>query len=394
MSGKVLLAGGVSSWQTGPALSSTELYNPASGAFAPFYDLATPRFYHTALLLADGAVLFVGGEHFNFSGIRKAEIYSGELGGIYSAGLTRFLRAGATATLLKDGRALITQGCVAGGTNKSAELFLEDPWFKFVTTAATQRCDWGAAAALLPDGTVFVTELSFAEIYNPDLGTFGALVNFPSYGGPTATLLQSGLVLVTGLNPDVAVLYQPRLGSTISITSSRNPSIYNSSVLFTITVSSSTTPTGNVILKDGTKTLATVALASGSAMVSKKLAAGTHSLAAFYAGGTVVGPSASLPLNQVIDQATTTTTLASSANPALSGQAVTFTATVNCATAAPQGTVTFKAGTTDLGTYALVKKQATVTTSTLPPGTTLITATYNGNANVLGSVGSITQTVN
>jgi hypothetical protein len=58
------------------------------------------------------------------------------------------------------------------------------------------------------------------------------------------------------------------------------------------------------------------------------------------------------------------------------------------------GTVTVYDGTTALKTVALSGGAAKFTTSTLTSGSHSITATYNGNANFIGSSASLTQTVN
>jgi hypothetical protein len=65
------------------------------------------------------------------------------------------------------------------------------------------------------------------------------------------------------------------------------------------------------------------------------------------------------------------------------GQSVTFTATVSAAsgTGTPTGTVTFSNGATALGTVSLSGNTASFTTSTLPAGSLLISAVYNGDSN-------------
>jgi len=98
--------------------------------------------------------------------------------------------------------------------------------------------------------------------------------------------------------------------------------------------------------------------------------------------------------------ATTTTTLTSSQNPANQGTAVTFTATVTTTGAnPPTGSVTFKDGTTTLGTGTLStvagSQVATFMTSTLTVGAHSITAVYGGDANNPSSTSSVlTQTIN
>jgi hypothetical protein len=86
-----------------------------------------------------------------------------------------------------------------------------------------------------------------------------------------------------------------------------------------------------------------------------------------------------------------TTTVTSSVNPSVSGQLVTFTATVSPSTAT--GTVTFFDGTAVLGSGTLSSSKATCSTSSLAIGSHSITATYNGDTTYGGSSATRTQTV-
>jgi subtilase family serine protease len=87
----------------------------------------------------------------------------------------------------------------------------------------------------------------------------------------------------------------------------------------------------------------------------------------------------------------TTTALASSSNSIYQTQSVTLTATVTPSTAT--GSVTFKNGSTTLGSQPLSSGVATLSTTTLPVGADSITATYYGNATLANSTSSAT-TVN
>ncbi|MGB2605936.1 MAG: FG-GAP-like repeat-containing protein [Candidatus Sulfotelmatobacter sp.] len=82
-----------------------------------------------------------------------------------------------------------------------------------------------------------------------------------------------------------------------------------------------------------------------------------------------------------------TTTLASSANPSNVGQSVTFTATVTPSSGGtPTGTVSLFDGSTNLGLFALNSSGiATVANKTLPVGANSINATYNGDASLTPS---------
>jgi hypothetical protein len=93
---------------------------------------------------------------------------------------------------------------------------------------------------------------------------------------------------------------------------------------------------------------------------------------------------------------TTTTSLASSANPSTAGQPVTFTATVTPnGSGTPTGTVTFKDGANTLGNGSLNNGRASVATSSLSVGAHSITAVYGGDSNFSGSTSAVlTQTVN
>ncbi|HYL37987.1 MAG TPA: Ig-like domain-containing protein [Bryobacteraceae bacterium] len=187
--------------------------------------------------------------------------------------------------------------------------------------------------------------------------------------------------------------------TTTTVSSNLNPSTFGQTVTFTATVTSSGgTPTGTVTFMDGATTLGSGVLnASGHASFSTaSLAAGPHSISATYGGSANFAGSASSNLPQTVNQAGTTTTVSSSANPSILGQMVTFTATVTSAGGTPTGTVTFKDGATVLTSSALNGSgQATFSTSTLATGSHSITAAYAGTVNFASSVsGVLNQTVN
>jgi hypothetical protein len=170
-------------------------------------------------------------------------------------------------------------------------------------------------------------------------------------------------------------------------------------VIFTAVVTSGlgAPPDGETVtFMKGTTVLGTAALSGGSArFTTSTLPVGTDYIKAAYGGDSNFGSSKSTTLKQVVDKATTTTTLTSSQNPSNLGQSVTFTASI-----APQfsgtvhGTVTFYDGTMALKTASLSGGVAKFTTSTLASGKHNIKATYNGSTNFSGSSASLTQTVN
>jgi len=131
------------------------------------------------------------------------------------------------------------------------------------------------------------------------------------------------------------------------------------------------------------------------------LSVGAHSITASYAGNANFNGSTSAVLTQTVNKANTATTVASSVNPSVFGQSVTFTATVSVTApgaGSPSGVVTFLDGTTTLGTGTLSATApftATFTTSSLAVGSHSITASYAGDTNFSGSTSAVlTQTVN
>jgi predicted metal-dependent phosphoesterase TrpH len=181
------------------------------------------------------------------------------------------------------------------------------------------------------------------------------------------------------------------------LTSSLNPSALGQTVTFTATVTSSPTSavTGTVTFKDGSATLGTGSVSGGVATyASAALTVGTHTITAAYSGDTNHAPSTSPGRSQTVNPAPTQTALASSPNPSTLGQTVTFTATITSAVGALTGTVTFKDGSTTLGTGTVTAGVATYATAALSAGAHTITATYNADADHAQSTSaSLTQSV-
>ena len=230
--------------------------------------------------------------------------------------------------------------------------------------------------------------------------------------GGTATFTTSGLTAGTrsitaiyGGDANFAGSTSPVLTQTVnkaasstSAVSSNSPSNRGAAVTFTASVTSPVTgtPTGTVTFQDGASALGTGTLSGGTAtFTTSGLTAGTHSITAIYGGDANFAGSTSPVLTQTVNKAASSTSVASSNNPSISGTAVTFTATVtSSATGTPTGTVTFQDGASALGTGTLSGGTATFTTSGLTAGTHSITAIYGGDANFAGSTSPVlTQTV-
>lgn len=186
--------------------------------------------------------------------------------------------------------------------------------------------------------------------------------------------------------------------TTTTITSSLNPSTYGQNVTFTAVVTSSlgAPPNGETVtFKQGSTVLGTGTLNNGSAGFSTStLKVGTDSIKATYPGDSTFASGTSATLSQVVNQATTTTSVSTSQNPINVGQSVTFTATVTPESSVPvTGSVAFYNGSKKLGTVSLSNSTASYTSTTLPVGTAQITATYNGNSTFITSTSAAVNEV-
>jgi hypothetical protein len=185
--------------------------------------------------------------------------------------------------------------------------------------------------------------------------------------------------------------------STVTVTSSASPSTWSESVTLTATVSSAIGPPPNgetVAFTNGGVALGTVPLSQGAAsFTTSSLPVGTNSIQASYAGDTMWSGSVSNTFKQRVNPATTTSTVTSSLNPAMAGQAVTFTATVTSSAGKPTGSVTFEGNGATLGTVTLSGGVAKLTTSTLHTGTINISVQYTATTDFSGSHATLSQVV-
>jgi hypothetical protein len=187
------------------------------------------------------------------------------------------------------------------------------------------------------------------------------------------------------------------------VSASPNPSVYGQPVTFTSTTTSSAgAPLGTVTFTEAATTWASNVPVDSSGRASFNtagLTVGSHTITATFNGASGWSNSSGNSAPQVVNAAATSVALGSSANPSVYSQPITFTATVTATapgSGVPNGTVTFKNGSSTLGTGTLNGSGvATFTTSNLGLGSPTITALYGGSASFGGSTSSgLNQTVN
>jgi hypothetical protein len=217
--GSVLVAGGQV-----PASSTAERYDGASERWTAAGDMTTARRGHSATRLADGRVLIAGGVTCCDLGgevlTDSAEVYDPGTGEFEPIGSMTTARAFHAATLLADGRVLVTGGFVAvdGSMTASAEVY--DPSTgRFSPAGAMQVGRIVHAAILLTDGRVLVVgglQASTAtDVFDPTTDRWqpGPILE-PAWASSTATLLRNGKVLVfggegaTGFPVPTVILYE------------------------------------------------------------------------------------------------------------------------------------------------------------------------------------------
>ncbi|MBK9519957.1 MAG: Ig-like domain repeat protein [Anaeromyxobacter sp.] len=194
-----------------------------------------------------------------------------------------------------------------------------------------------------------------------------------------------------------------RAAASTVVTASPSPSVLGQPVTFTATVSAvapgTGTPTGTVTFLDGATVLGTCTLSAGACtFATSALAVATHAITASVPASASFAASTSPAFSQVVDRAATSTVVASSQNPTVFGQAVTFTATVSAVApgaGTPTGTVTFLDGAATLGTCTLSAGACTFSTSALAVATHAITASLPASADFAASASpTLSQVVN
>ena len=218
--GRVLVAGGLAE---GQPLSSAEVYDPGTDGWTTTGPMAAPRLGASLTVLRDGRVLAAGGTSGSVSDpaagqaagpVASAELFDPQTGTWTTAAAMTTPRFEHTATMLEDGRVLITAGLGPGpeGARPLASTELFDPAAgTFVRSTDLSEARSNHAAVQLPDKTVLVTGglgraasggeagLASAEVYDARRGSWTKVASLAqARTGATATVLAEGQVLVAG----------------------------------------------------------------------------------------------------------------------------------------------------------------------------------------------------
>jgi hypothetical protein len=165
--GRVLIAGGSNDYNGNSLRIGADLYDPATGTFSAAGSMSIPRSDHTATLLPNGKVLITGGltkdQMYGQKAAKTAELFDPAKGatGTFDpvSSPMNESRVAHTATLLSDGRVLIAGGYTKYPfvVNKSAELYDSNTGIFTPTNASMGIERWGHSAVLLPTGKVLIS---------------------------------------------------------------------------------------------------------------------------------------------------------------------------------------------------------------------------------------------
>ncbi|MHC5537000.1 FG-GAP-like repeat-containing protein [Singulisphaera rosea] len=255
------------------------------------------------------------------------------------------------------------------------------------------------ASAKSYDGTTDATVLT--ESTEGDRGgvsLVGGTANFGDAGvgtGKVVALLGATLsganaadYILDSVSPARADIWAA--SSTVQLTGTSTDSTYGQAVTFVANVDGG--GSGTVTFLDGDSPLGTVPVSGSTPTMfsTADLAVGEHFIVASYSGDANHAASRSATFSEIVNQATTTTTLTTSDSPGGRGRTMTLVASV---TGGATGVVIFSDGNSILGTGVISGSTATLLMRKprMAGGHSLV-ASYGGDTNHLGSVSTPLRT--
>lgn len=280
-------------------------------------------------------------------------------------------------------------------------------------TAAFGGTGFPPSGAPSPTGSVTFLDGSIplgAPVSLPTSGAIAFTTNTLSAGSHSITAQYSGDGTYAGSSSNLVGQTVSQTATSLSLTSSSNPSLVGQTLTFTAALSGTNSvpsgvpaPTGTIILAvDGAVFGSPESLSAGSAVISiTSLAAGSHTVSAQYSGDGDYAASSSNVVTQVVNKNVSTTSFGASATSVTLGQTITLNASVAGAGTgslppglpAPTGFVTFFDGSTPLGSAVTLPASlpAMLSVNSLAAGTHSLTAHYSGDANYAASVSAPVQ---
>ncbi|WP_435769746.1 Ig-like domain-containing protein [Nocardioides sp. SYSU DS0651] len=258
-------------------------------------------------------------------------------------------------------------------------------------TARATLTDPNLPARVLPGRTVSFSLSGGATVTATTNASGVATASLPVSGPPrNATVTASFAQTSYYKGSSASSAFTVEKNSSTTTLQPPPPIVHGQPVTFTAQVArvdGTSTPTGTVqFTLDGKALGSPVAVVDGLATTPSidSLATGSHALGARYAGDGNLLPSDAAAVTFSVAKASTTTTLTSTGSPTVSGEPVTFTATVDVVAPGvgqPGGAVQFDVDGDPYGTAVpLTGDSAELTIKDLAPGNHRVQATYNGNA--------------
>ncbi len=180
----------------------------------------------------------------------------------------------------------------------------------------------------------------------------------------------------------------PFPGPTLSVSTSGTPTNYGQPVTFTATIGVSYLDGEYVYFNDNGATIGQGTISGTTAtFTTSALSAGTHTISASYAGDQFYSASTSVPITQVVQGVTTTTSVSLLPTSTYVGNPVTANISVSDTVGSyPDGTVNCNvSGTTQSSSSTLVNGGATWAIPGLPVGNYTVNCSYGGSAEFAGS---------
>jgi hypothetical protein len=280
--GKVLVAGGRTCNGPPPlACNSTfttntaELYDPATGAWAPTANMNNNRTTTSAVLMADGRVMVPGGFP---TGQVTTETYTPAAGTWAYADALNFQRARQGAMLLPDGDVLIAAGAIGGPPQLTTETY--DAATNLWTLAGNvSQARFNYFFTELPNGKVLIaggaggtTAATTAEVYDQVTRTWSSAGTIPSAhgssssnGNSTRIVVLTGTPAQCGQNCGKVLLVGDNAAGAAALYTPASSFVCTTTV--TGTVANVVVPAGSVTCVNGALVAGSITVQPGGALV-------------------------------------------------------------------------------------------------------------------------------